>query len=183
MKRALGILIVGVVMAGCAYDDPPSKQEASPVVQSSFGSLNSVHMSGSTVLAAQPSAEDLTMARDAGYRTVINLRHEPELKTFKEAEHVKSLGMHYANIPWAGPGELNDEVFDRVRAALTTSEGPVFLHCSSGNRVGAVWIPFRVLDQGLSEAEAVAEAKAIGMRTPGLEDKALDYVRRARAAQ
>jgi hypothetical protein len=52
------------------------------------------------------------------------------------------------------------------------------LHCASANRVGAVWIPFRVLDQGIELEAAVAGAKAIGLETPEYEAKARDYVER-----
>ena len=44
--------------------------------------------------------------------------------------------------------------------------------------MGGVWLPYRVLDAGLSWDAALAEAKTIGLRNPVLEAKAKDYVDR-----
>ena len=55
---------------------------------------------------------------------------------------------------------------------------PVFVHCHSGNRVGALMVPWLVLDRGWDVERALAGARAGGLRTPALEQKALDYVRR-----
>jgi hypothetical protein len=52
------------------------------------------------------------------------------------------------------------------------------LHCGSSNRVGAVWLPWRVLDGGVEVEKAVAEAKPIGLKKAEYEEKALDYIKR-----
>ena len=54
----------------------------------------------------------------------------------------------------------------------------MLLHCASSNRVGAVWLAYRALDGGLSIEEAKAEAKIVGLKSPALEAKAIDYVKR-----
>jgi protein tyrosine phosphatase (PTP) superfamily phosphohydrolase (DUF442 family) len=113
-------------------------------------------------------------------RTVFNLRHESEIRGFDEQLVVTELGMRYVSLPWNGPDELTDDVFDRARAVLGTTERPLLLHCGSAHRVGAVWIPWRVLDCGLSVEDALAEARTIGLRTPEYQQKALEYVARRR---
>ena len=57
------------------------------------------------------------------------------------------------------------------------------MHYASARRVGAVGVPYRVLDGGIALEDAVTEAKTIGLRTPELETKARDYVARVRAAR
>jgi ubiquinone/menaquinone biosynthesis C-methylase UbiE len=52
------------------------------------------------------------------------------------------------------------------------------LHCGSANRVGAVWLTYRVLDQGVPIETAIEEAKTIGLRSPEYEAKARDYIHR-----
>ena len=54
------------------------------------------------------------------------------------------------------------------------------LHCASGNRVGAVWLAYRVLDEGLEPGAALEEARTIGLRSAGYEERALEYVRARR---
>lgn len=144
------------------------------------GTIAPLHEQGGVWLAGQPGPEDLALARDAGVRTVFNLRHEREIRGFDEPTVVAELGMRYVSLPWNGPAELNDDVFDRARAVLDTAERPLLLHCASANRVGAVWLPWRVLDCGLAVEDALAEARTIGLRTPEYEEKALDYVARRR---
>jgi hypothetical protein len=65
-----------------------------------------------------------------------------------------------------------------VRELLRTTERPLLFHCASANRVGANWIPYRMLDQGVTWEQAVDEARAMGLRTEAYVDLARDYVAR-----
>jgi protein tyrosine phosphatase (PTP) superfamily phosphohydrolase (DUF442 family) len=51
---------------------------------------------------------------------------------------------------------------------------PVYIHCASANRVGAVWAIKRVVQDGWSREDAIAEAQGIGMKSPVM----LDFVQR-----
>lgn len=142
------------------------------------GSIARVHTLGGVIIASQPSAEDFALAQMKGVRTVIDLRHAHEIPNFDERRVVEGLGLAYVNLPWYGPDELTDEIFDGARALLQSVERPILLHCSSANRAAAVWIPWRVLDGGLSLDEALAEARTIGLQTPAFEEKARAYIGR-----
>ena len=155
--------------------------EAKKPEPAEWGSTARLHRLGGLFFASQPAAEDFAQARKDGVKTVINLRRPEEMTGFNEAEVVEGLGMKYISLPWNGPEELTDEVFDKSRELLKTAERPILLHCSSSNRVGAVWLPYRVLDEGAGLDEAVAEAKVVGLRTPAYETKARDYIERHRA--
>lgn len=144
------------------------------------GSITRMHTYGGVFLASQPAPADFEQAKKGGVKTVVNLRHESENKDFDESKVVGDLGLGYVNLPWNGPDELTDQVFDKARDVLSTAERPILMHCSSANRVGAVWIPWRVLDDGLGLDEAVAEAKVIGLKSAEFEKKARDYVLRHR---
>lgn len=137
--------------------------------------VTQIHTLGQFFLASQPSPEGFKKAKKGGIQTVINLRHSGETE-FNEEEVVTSLGMKYHSVPWNGPDELTPEVFEKSRTLLRSAEGPTLLHCSSANRVGAVWIPYRVIDMGVPLEQAVQEAKTIGLKTPAYETKARDYV-------
>jgi len=145
-----------------------------------IGDIPRLHAFGDVLLAGQPSADDFALLDDQGYKTIINLRRPEEKIGFDQARLLADLDIDYIHIPWNGPDELSDQVFDQLRELLTTAERPLVLHCASANRVGAVWLPWRVLDGGLSYEDALAEAKTIGMRTPGYEVKARDYIERHR---
>ncbi|MEM9556140.1 MAG: protein tyrosine phosphatase family protein [Acidobacteriota bacterium] len=142
-----------------------------------YGTIARLHTLDGVFLASQPQPADFERARTDGVKTVINLRHEDETD-FDEPTVVEELGLGYVHLPFNGPDELTDEVFDQARELLRTTERPILLHCGSANRVGAVWLPYRVLDEGLSWDEALAEAKEVGLKTPAYEELAKDYVER-----
>ena len=182
----LGACLGVGALPGCTSRDrterhEPRAAEADAPVPAQLGSIGNVHRFGDVWLAGQPRAEDLALAQERGVRTVLNLRHESEIRGFEEPLVVTELGMRYVSLPWNGPDELTDDVFDRARAVLDTAERPLLLHCGSANRVGAVWIPWRVLDGGISVERAVAEAREIGLETPEYEAKAREYVARQSA--
>lgn len=114
----------------------------------------------------RPRPEHLQQAKAKGVRTVINLCPPAEACDYDEAAVVGSLGMHYVNIPVAGPADITVEKAKVLAAALAEhSPGhPVLLHCASGNRVGALMaLKARFVD-GKSADEALAEGRATGLK-------------------
>ena len=57
-----------------------------------------------------------------------------------------------------------------------TSNQPVYIHCGSANRVGAMWYIKRVKQDGWDSARAMTEAEAIGLRSEALKEFAVGYV-------
>lgn len=129
----------------------------------------------------QPDAAAIAEFRSEGVTTVVDFRHAKERPDFNEAAAVEKAGLAYVNIPYAGAPELTDEVFDKARETLKSLNTPAVMHCRSGNRVGAVWLSFRVLDGGVTWDQALAEAKQVGLKDPQLEGKAKDYIARRTA--
>jgi uncharacterized protein (TIGR01244 family) len=193
LMRIPALLVLGVpsLFSGCSTpEQQPPPQAASPsqhkavvtdkVEPYACGSITRMHTFGGVYLASQPQAADFAEAKHGGVRTVVNLRHAGETPELDEAKVVGDLGMHYVTLPWQGADELTDAVFDRAREIFAHQERPMLVHCSSANRVGAVWIPYRVLDGGLDLEAAVAEARTIGLKTAEFEQRARDYVARKR---
>lgn len=173
------------ILSSCNQPEKTTETETTTetLETSELGEISTLHKFGDVYLASQPQESDFQIAKDTGVKTIINMRHPQEMTDFDEEATVTALGLEYINLPWAKPEELTDEVFDRARELLNTSEKPILLHCSSANRVGAVWIPWRVLEGRIDMEDAVEEAKAIGMRTPEYEPKARDYVQRNQQEQ
>lgn len=142
------------------------------------GTITRLHTFQGVFLASQPKPEDFEQAKRGGVKTVINLRHAGENKEFDEQAVVAGLGLNYVHEPWDGPEQFTDQVIDSLRTELLTAERPILLHCASANRVGAIWLPFRVLDGGLSWDEALAEAKLVGLKSPDYEKIAKAYIER-----
>lgn len=142
------------------------------------GKVARLHTLGGLFLASQPEQDDFTHAKEAGIKAVLNLR-QPDEMDWDEGKLVKSLGMEYVNLPFRAPATLTDEVFDKARKLLGDKEKrPLLVHCASANRVGAVWLVHRVLDDGKSYEDALEEAKTVGLALPAYEEKAKDYISR-----
>lgn len=181
LRRSLlpGALCVSVLACSSPAREAAGLERAE-LAPASVGGL-AVHALGGVYLAGQPSAEDLAAFAAAGLRAVVSLRKTQEPIGYDERARAAELGLDYESLPWNGAEELADEVFTRVRELLNTAPRPFLLHCASGNRVGAVWIPWRVLDGGLTLEQAVAEARTIGLERAEYEARARDYVRRRNA--
>jgi len=126
----------------------------------------------------QPWPEHFPKLKDAGVKVVINLRPQGEFDGVGEESTVKKLGMAYFNIPVAfnEPDELDADDFLKLTDEQLKN-GPVFIHCAVGSRVGAFWMIRRVLRDGWEFDKAVEEANRIGMRSQGRQfDFAKEYI-------
>lgn len=126
--------------------------------------------------ATETSALD-GLAKD-GFKSVINLRLAAEANANIElnAGHAKSLGLNYIHIPFNGQ-QPDPKAVDQFLAAIASKANqPAYVHCGSANRVGAVWLVKRVLQDGWTIEKATEEATLIGLRSEPLEKFALDYI-------
>jgi uncharacterized protein (TIGR01244 family) len=126
----------------------------------------------------QPWPEHFPKLKDAGVKVIINLRPHTEHEGAREEAKVKELGMAYFNIPvsFNEPDELDADEFLKLTDEQLKN-GPVFIHCAVGSRVGAFWMIRRVLRDGWELDKAVEEANKIGMRSQGRQfDFAKEYI-------
>lgn len=135
---------------------------------------------GRLLLAGQPSQDALGRMTDEGATVVVDLRLPSEQRGFDEAAFVDELGLTYVNLGFGSAEALTDEIFAEVRRRLAAHRAPgagdLVLHCASSNRVGAVWLAGRVLDEGVDWTTAFAEAQRIGLHSPALEGAVEAYV-------
>jgi protein tyrosine phosphatase (PTP) superfamily phosphohydrolase (DUF442 family) len=75
--------------------------------------------------------------------------------------------MEYYSAPFGRPRTLSPEKLDRARRLLREAPRPLLLHCASADRVGAVWLAWRVMDTGATWDQAMKEARTVGLRTDG----------------
>lgn len=120
----------------------------------------------------QPSAAQLQQAASAGIATVIDLRQPDEDRGFDEATTAADLGLNYVRIPVAGAAGLTAANAQALQAALTRSNGPVLLHCASGNRVGAL-LALVKHQQGASTEDALQFGRNAGMTSLETQTRAL----------
>lgn len=133
------------------------------------------------VTGGQPSAADLRQLGEAGGGIVLDLRDPMEPRPFDEPAVARQAGLEYVNVA-VGAGGLTDVTLDRILGVLREAgDRPVFVHCTSGNRVGGALLPHLMLDHGMEEEDAVGQAMRVGLRSAELLEWGTDYARRKRA--
>lgn len=130
------------------------------------------------VTSGQPGPDQFRALREAGVEVVLDIRDPMEPRPFDEAALCRELGLRYYNVPVLS-GRVDDGVMEAVLDVLRREEGAATLfHCASGNRVGGAILPYLIIDQRMSEDDAVQLALRIGMRSAEMLTWGTDYARR-----
>lgn len=88
--------------------------------------------------SGQPDAVAFEALAESGYTAVIDLRLASEDHGLDEQATVEGLGMSYISIPVAGADGVTYDNADALDRFLAGIDGPVLVHCGSGNRAGAL---------------------------------------------
>lgn len=153
-----------LVPAGPRAEDGTASTPAPPATM--LLSIRNARIPMDGVLSGgQPGQEQIEAAARAGFRTVINMRGEDEPGFEWEHEAVEGLGMKYVLLPVTGKDSLTREKIERFGATLREAreDGPVLLHCASGNRIGVVLALHAAWIEGLDPADALKYGLASGM--------------------
>jgi protein tyrosine/serine phosphatase len=123
----------------------------------------------------QPTALGMKNLEKLGIRTVISLRHmnsdDDEVRgTSLRTEHVKIF-------TW----DIKDQqVVEVMRILRNTQNGPFLIHCQHGSdRTGLMSAMYRILEQGWSVDDALAELTGGGYGYHSIWSNVLGYVRKA----
>jgi protein tyrosine phosphatase (PTP) superfamily phosphohydrolase (DUF442 family) len=170
------VSLIGPALVVVHAETPDASPVKEGVVTAKLGDTKNVHAFGETLLCGQPSTEDFLVAKGRGVEVVITLRKTAEI-AWDEERVVKDLGMEFHRIAFGAPPTLTDDVFKKSLALLAANKSKsVMLHCGSANRVGAIWLAHRVLNDGVELQTAREEAKEVGLRTVGYEQRALQFI-------
>ena len=173
---AAGALVL-VPAANAAPASEPGAQAAS--FQSEAGPegvRNYTRVDATVACAGATPPEAMAVLRERGFNAVINFRTAGENGATVDAGQAaaEAAGLNYVHIPFRQP---TPEVVESFLAAVAEpANQPVYIHCGSANRVGAMWLIKRVQQDGYSIDDAVAEAEAIGLRSAALKEFALGYL-------
>ena len=116
------------------------------------------------ISTGQPDEAMLAQLKAAGYVAVIDLRTASEDRGMDEPAAVEDAGLDYHSLPIAGAKGTTYENAKALEDLLAGIDGPVFLHCRSGNRVGAL-LALSAIKNGASEEEALQIGRTAGLTT------------------
>lgn len=142
---------------------------------------NTMKINDQVTVGPQPSAEEITELRQQGFKTVINFRTEDEenlaFSPSEEAERVKAERMAYRNFP-VSMKTMSPEKVDEFRENYSKLPKPVYAHCKSGKRAGAMVMMQMAVDQGMSGEQILQNAEEMGFECDNEELRKFvkDYV-------
>jgi uncharacterized protein (TIGR01244 family) len=112
--------------------------------------------------SGQPDASAFEIVAKSGYVAVIDMRGPGENRGLDEKAVVEKLGLEYIEFPLVGREAISFENAQRLDKLLTDIDGPVLLHCGSGERVGAI-LALRHSLQGADDAAALEYGRDAGL--------------------
>ncbi len=148
-------------LGGCATASP----DVPPERVAALGLPNYLAPTDAVVVTGQFSEPQLRELARLGPIRIINLRAADEPGSDWEPVLTKELGLTYVHLPIAGETDLTEA--NARRFADILDERPAgtldLVHCSSGNRVGALFALKQFYVDGASADEALAFGKQAGM--------------------
>lgn len=116
------------------------------------------------IVSGAIDAEDIAVLQAAGIKHVIDLRAPEEHPDLDEARLVEEHGMTYHVLPIKGAESLTREnARELARLLDAAGDDMTIVHCSSGNRVGALIALREAWIENRSAEEAIAEGKRWGL--------------------
>lgn len=127
------------------------------------------------ITGGQPTEQQIKAFKAAGGEVVLDNRDPMEPRPFDEPAVVRAAGLEYHSLPIVH-GAVNQDTMKRMHEMLRRLAGrKALMHCSSGNRTSAALIPYLMLDQEMTEEDAVDTAMKGGLRSAELMEIAIEY--------
>lgn len=159
LSHAPWLVIVSLVACATTSRGPAADARPDPAIVAIPEARTPV---SGIVTGGVPSEANLQEAKQLGYRTVVSLL--PEAESREEAVAVAALGLTFVSIPIAGADDLTEDNARKLGDVLAVpSTRPLILHCSSGNRAGALLALHAFYVEGKSVEQALALGEAAGL--------------------
>ena len=168
--------LASVLLVAAVFGVRPAsaQQVTKPTVP---GVTNFAKLETTVACGGATTPEAVPELKKMGFKSIINLRlpTEPGANVDAEAAASKAAGINFFNIPFSGQAP-DPKVADRFLEAITApGNEPAYIHCSAGNRAGAMWMIKRLAVDHWDTERAYTEAAALGLTSPALKQFAIDY--------
>jgi uncharacterized protein (TIGR01244 family) len=171
------VAAVTATAAARAHQTPPPASQTPPA-SAIEGVRNYTKVDATIGCAGATDVKAMATIATFGYKAVLNLREATEAGANIDESRAaaEAAGLKYIHLPFKGSAPDPKVADEFLKVVGNTDNQPLFIHCGSANRVGAMWLIKRMLVDGWSEERAVAEAKTIGLTSEALQKFALEYV-------
>ena len=155
---------------------------ADPTLVSEFNNISS---NGAMYFAGWPTEAGLRTLAARGVKRIIALKSAEEViaaRGYDPRLVAKQLGIELIEMP-VNAETLTDAYIDAFARSVDEGTGPTLMHCGSASTCGMVWGSYLARKQGLSTEDALAHARAAGLRPGPMTDATLQFVEGAREAK
>ncbi|MDZ4833519.1 MAG: tyrosine-protein phosphatase [Candidatus Melainabacteria bacterium] len=124
-------------------------------------------VSGRLLRGGQPTEAGLSLLKQSGVKTIINLRAEEPKLIEQEKKSAERLGLKFISIPLYAFDQPNTKQFQQFLNGVADNS-PVYVHCLHGrDRTGTMIGAYRIMMENWTFDSAFKEMMACGFR-PGL---------------
>jgi uncharacterized protein (TIGR01244 family) len=170
MDMTIGRAVLGTILllsqAACSGETELSSAARTHVDLAEVTASGNVTPVDDITSAGQPDEAALSVFADSGYVAVIDIRGTDEDRGYDEVAVVEELKMEYIAFPISGAEAISFDNAQALDALLSGIDGPVLVHCGSGNRVGAL-LALRSSLAGAEDQDALEFGRSAGLT--GLE--------------
>jgi protein tyrosine phosphatase (PTP) superfamily phosphohydrolase (DUF442 family) len=162
MQRLVGLgVCLALFLGACGESERSNDTQAFVLGEREF------RVNDHLVFSGQPSEARIGEIAAADFRLLVSLNPQAKAPPFDEAAAARAVGVPYEHLAIAkGPlfedaalRERGYALFDKIQGDKVRS----YFHCSSSNRVSALWAMYLVDRKGMPAEEALAEAKRLGL--------------------
>lgn len=154
-------------LAGGSAVAVPSTQTTLPATRATTqpseipGVKNFAKVSEVLYRGEQPTREGFEQLKKMGVKTIVNLR-----SFHSDRDDMNGLGFQYAHITCKAWHPEDEDTTKFIKIMQDRANLPVFVHCQQGaDRTGTCVALYRIIEQGWSVEEAVAEMPNFGFHT------------------
>lgn len=140
--------------------------------------FNNLHSNGAVYFSGWPTEAGLRALAARGVKRVIALKTADETiaaRGYDPRKVAKELGITIIEMP-VNAETLSDAYIDKLTREIDRDGGPTLIHCGSSSTAGMVWGSYLAKSKGASAADAMAQARAAGLKDGPLADAAQKYI-------
>lgn len=132
-------------------------------------------------VGGHPTESEIQTLATEGFKSVVNFRTAGEddqpLSPDEEQREVVAAGMEYLHVP-VSMKSIDQAKVDEFRQRLKSLPKPVFAHCKTGKRAGAMTMMHVAVESGMSGTQTIQKAEEMGFKcdVPKLEEFVKTYV-------
>ncbi|MCC9607354.1 protein tyrosine phosphatase family protein [Blastopirellula sp. JC732] len=142
-----------------------------------------IKINDEVTVGPQPNEAEIEELKCQGFRTIVNFREDGEdnqpSALLNEKGWVVAAEMEYLHLP-VSPQGMSPQAVDEFREKYPYLPKPIYAHCASGKRAGAMVMMRQACQHGMSGDETLEQAKRMGFQCdkPKLMEFVKNYVDR-----